>query len=218
MNDWTSDVVPYGTTDDLAVVIRDEAVRILIERHTLAGHHVEAERVDPIESGDMPRIAVFGDTKGQTDSAGGTAPAFGVTLTLAIDCFVEQAQQADAVREIDLLVWQVKEALLGDGCWVKLSENIRSLDVTKKFRGDATLIIGEARVLMTCTWRETYRPRIHTPLATITFNPLPTTPPGATPIGPPRTDGEPTFEIILPTDEMAMDFSHPANSGLIPLL
>ncbi len=44
------------------------------------------------------------------------------------------------------------------------------------------MITGEARVLLTCTWRETYPPRIRTPLKTITASPLPTTPPGATPL------------------------------------
>jgi hypothetical protein len=182
---------------DLAVEIRDRAVQVLIEQNTLAGDRVEAERVDPVESGDTPRIIVFADETANTDSQAGTAPAFGVTLNLAIDCLVEHAQRVDVMRALDLLVYQVKEALFGDAAWVKLSQNLGSYRTARKFEGRNNLILGTARILIACTWRATYRPRIDRPLKTITLSPLPTTPPHATPLGPPSDS--PTVKIILPT-------------------
>ncbi len=62
---------------------------------------------------------------GQTASQGGTAPSFDTTLTLAIDCFVERAKLEDVREDLDLLAWQVKEALLGDAGWVSLSAEHR---------------------------------------------------------------------------------------------
>jgi hypothetical protein len=183
---------------DYAVRIRDAAVTVLLAQNTLAGANVEAERIDPVESGDTPRIIVVADETAESDDPAGALPVFRVTLHLSVECFVERARKQDAVKDLDCLVSQVKEALFGDPGWVSLPQNIASYSTARKFEGRDRQIVGQARLLITCTWRASYPPRVTTPLDTVTFSPQKPTAAGATPLAPQRTDGNPAVEISLP--------------------
>lgn len=175
---------------DQATEIREAAVASLLAYQTIAGDRVESERVDPVESGDTPRLIVMADDAAEGISRGGAAPAFRTTLTLMIHAQVEHAQRGDAVAALDTLIAQVKDALLGDPDWVRLSENIPSLRVTRSFKGDNARIIGDGRIVITCTWIEIYPPRITTPLSTVTLTTI--KPAGTPPV---------SAEINLPPPE-----------------
>jgi hypothetical protein len=138
---------------------------------------VESERVDPVEDGDMPRIVVFADENATTASAAGTAPAFDVTATLVIQVLAQRAARADAVADLDAMIAQVKDCLFGDPAWVKLSQNIGSVRVSRSLRFEGRRVLGDARIQIECAWREIYPPRVAMPLSNIT---LTTAPPSGT--------------------------------------
>ena len=167
-------------TQDLTAQIRDAAVVSLTTYGIAAAGAfcpVEAERVDPVEDGNMPRVIVFADDNGTTASAAGTAPAFDVTASFIVQCLAQRAARADCVADIDALVAQVKDCLFGDPAWVAMSQNISSMRVSRSFRFEGHRVLGDARVMIECTWREIYQPRVVTRLITVTET---TTPPAGT--------------------------------------
>lgn len=170
-------VPPVG---DMLTSLRDAAVASLLAYGTLAFDAVEAERIDTVPSGSMPRVLVFADEEGQAKSRGGTAPAFDMTGTLIVQCLVERAQRADAVADLDALIAQVKDCLFGDPAWTKLSGPIGSVATQRSFKMQGERIVGDGRVRITLSWIDKYPPRITTPLNTIdiTIGP-PLSPPGA---------------------------------------
>ena len=172
---------------DYATQIREAAVASLIAYGTLAGSSVESERVDKVAPGDMPRLLVFGDDEASGQSEAGGPPVFEVTLTLVVQALVERAQKPDAVADLDTMIAQIKDALLSDPVWVKMSARIGSVRVTRAFRGEDQQIIGDARVQITCLCRETYPPRIPDTLGKIVFTER--VPSGTTPV---------TVEVDLP--------------------
>lgn len=181
-------------TQDLAAQIRDAAVASLLAYGTLAGANVERERFDPVESGDMPRLIIFADDTATVASAAGTAPAFDVTMTLMVDALTERAARDDAVADIDALVAQVKDCLLGDASWVALSQSVTGVAVTRLFKPQDQMIVGAARIRMTMTWRELYPPRVVQPLATIDIT-LGSPPAPPAPPPPPTTIVNPTVAL-----------------------
>ncbi len=140
---------------------------------------MERERVDPVQAGDMPRLILYADDDATGASSAGTAPALDVTLTLIVQALTERATRDDAVADIDALVAQVKDCLLSDPGWVKLSQAIPSVRVQRSFKPQGEMIIGDARIQLTCTWREIYPPRVTQPLdlITVTIVPQPAPPP-----------------------------------------
>jgi hypothetical protein len=167
-------------TQDQTAILREAAVTALLAYGVVldaVAVPVESERVDPVEDGDMPRIVIYGDDNGITASPAGTAPAFDVTCTLVVQALAQRAQRADAVTDIDALVAQIKDGLLGDPQWLQIPATIRSLRTQRTFKHEGRRVLGEARLQIECAWREIYPPRITQPLATVT---LTTTPPDGT--------------------------------------
>jgi hypothetical protein len=150
------------------VRVRDAAVAVLRDYGTIAEDRIEAERIDPVGSGDMPRVSVFADESGETASRAGTAPAFDMTGHLVLQCLVERATKDEAIADLDLLIWQVKEALFSDAAWVKLTANIASVTTQRSFRGDRDMILGDGRLRIDVTWRDLYPPRITQMLSKMT--------------------------------------------------
>lgn len=150
-------------TQDLAAQIREAAATALRDYGVALGGAavpVESERVDPLEDGALPRIVIYADDNGSAASRGGTAPSFDVTLQLVVQALVGRALRADAVADIDALVAQIKDGLFGDAGWVKLSAGLPSYRVTRSFKADGSRVVGDARMLVEATWRETYAPRV----------------------------------------------------------
>jgi hypothetical protein len=167
-------------TQDQTAIIRQGAVTSLTTYGVVADGvtvPVESERVDPVEDGDLPRIVIFADDNGTTASSAGTAPAFDVTATFIVQALAQRAIRDDAVADIDTMVAQIKDCLLGDPVWVALSANIASVKVTRSFKFEGRRVLGDARVMIECTWKEIYPPRVTTPLVTVTQT---TNPPAGT--------------------------------------
>ncbi len=139
---------------------------------------VEAERIDPLETEDVPRIVVYTDDSASTDSQGGTAPAFAVTAQIVVQAVVAGARKADALARLDTLIAQVKDCLFSDPAWVRLFGVAGSMRTQRAVRGEGKQSLADGRILIECGWREIYKPRVTTPLSTAT---LTTTPPDGTP-------------------------------------
>ncbi len=72
---------------DQTATLRDATVATLLAYGvTVDGGAVpvEAERIDPVEIQDVPRIVVYTDDSASTDSRGGTAPDFAVTAQIIV--------------------------------------------------------------------------------------------------------------------------------------
>jgi hypothetical protein len=127
---------------------------------TLAGSRVQEERIDDIAYGDTPRIVIFADQNGQTESQAGTAVRFQVTINLVIQALVQHAD-LDATRDdLDTLVAQIKNTLFSAPSITTAMENIASFRVVSTFKGSGEGITGDARIQVTGTWRETYNPTL----------------------------------------------------------
>lgn len=145
-------------TQDFTAQLRDAAVISLLAYNGIAGAAVEAERVDVVPSGSMPRIVVFADDDGQVKSRAGTSPVFDVSGTLVVQCLAERATKADAVADLDALVAQVKDCLLRDPVWLTLAGRIDRLRTQRSYKPQGERIIGDARIEITCAWVESYAP------------------------------------------------------------
>jgi hypothetical protein len=84
----------------LAIDIPQVTVRVLKAQRTLAGDAVEADRIDGVASGDMPRLLVFWREEGEDVSGGSGPPAFAMELTLVVQALVERAARCPARRSI----------------------------------------------------------------------------------------------------------------------
>ena len=129
-------------------------------QNTLAGENVELDRVDGVEPGDMPRLIVFSEEEGAGVSSAGGPPAFDMTLTLVVQALVERAARDDVVRDLDTLILQTQLALLEDPVWNRLAGEVATMRVSRTFRGDADMIVGDGRIEFTLTWRENYETRL----------------------------------------------------------
>lgn len=150
---------------DHAAKLRDTTGHLLLAARTLAGDRVEQERIDAIQPGDTPRLVVFADQSGQTNSQAGGPPRFVVTCNLTIQALVQHAKLADVLRDLDTLTAQVKLALLCDPAWVILASNIATLRVTSAYKPGGDYITGDARIQITTSWFEQYDPNLTTRLS-----------------------------------------------------
>ena len=139
---------------------------------------VEDERIDAIQSSVGQLISVFADESGATASRAGTAPAFDVTCQIIVQALVRRAGRADVVAGVDALIAQVKDCLFRDSEWLRLVQNISSTRVVRAFKPEAEQAVGDGRLLVECTWREIYPPRVVQQLGGVNFT---TTPPNGTP-------------------------------------
>lgn len=154
-------------TGDELTALRDAAVASLLAYNTLAGANVEAERVDPVPTGALPRILVFADESGTCKDQAGGAPVFDMTGTISVLCLTQRAQRADAVADLDALVAQVKDCLLGDPKWTPLSSRIQSVQTVRKLNAQGDMVLGEAMVTIGCAWIAGYPPRLTTQLSAV---------------------------------------------------
>ncbi len=150
---------------DQAATIRATTAAILLAAGTLAGDAVEQERIDPLQPGDAPRLVVFADQSGQTDSTAGTAVRFTVTCNLTIQALAQRSRLADVLGDLDTLVFQTKAALFCDPVFVTLASNIASVRVTSTYKDGGDWITGDARIQITMSWFETYQPNPTTVLS-----------------------------------------------------
>jgi hypothetical protein len=154
---------PVGLpAQDQTAKLREGAVASLLAYGVWAAGKavpVESERVDPVQSLDMPRIIVFADDSGESASKGGTAPAFDVTATLVVQMLAERALRADAVADLDAMIAQVKDCLFSDPAWLALSANVASVRTTRSLKYRDAVVLGDARMQIDCTWKEIYLPR-----------------------------------------------------------
>jgi len=166
--------------EDQAAIVRKAAVASLVAYGIMldgALVPVEDERIDTVESDIDQIIEVYADENGATASRAGTAPAFDITLQLIVQAVVRRANKSAAVAASDAIIAQVKDALLSDGNWVKLSANLPNFRVTRSLKPETERVVGDTRILIECAWREVYPPRVVQQLGTITFT---TTPPAGT--------------------------------------
>ena len=140
--------------------IRASTVAVLIAQNTMAGTAVESDRVDGIASGDMPRLVVYSQEDGQGVSPAGGPPAFDMALTLVVQALVERASRDDVVRDLDTLLLQSQLALLEDPVWNRLAGEVASMRVTRTFKADESLIVGDGRIEFVMHWRENYETRL----------------------------------------------------------
>ena len=115
----------------LAIDIPAMTVRVLKAQKTLAGEAVEADRIDGVGSGDMPRLLVFSHEEGQGISPAGGPPAFAMELTLVVQALVERASKEDVVRDLDTPLLQTQLALLEDPEWNRLVSEVASMRVSR---------------------------------------------------------------------------------------
>jgi hypothetical protein len=144
---------------DQAATIRATAARVLAAAGTLAASRVEQERIDEIAYGEGPRLIIFADQNAQTESQGGTAVRFTVTINLVIQALVQHATLDAARDDLDTIVAQTKTALLCNSEFVTLMENIASIRIVSSFKSGGEGITGDARIQLTGTWREIYQPQ-----------------------------------------------------------
>lgn len=159
-------------TKDQTALLRDATMASLVAYGVLldgVAVPVEAERIDPVEVQDVPRIIVYTDDSASSDSRGGTAPAFAVTAQIVVQAVAAAALQADALAALDALIAQIKDGLLSDPDWVKQFANAASMRTQRAMRGDGAKSLADGRVLIECTWREIYPPRVTQKLATVTL-------------------------------------------------
>ncbi len=167
-------------TQDQTAILRDATVASLLAYGVALGGvavPVEAERIDPVALADVPRIVVYTDDSAASDSRAGTAPAFTVTAQIIVQAVCASATQAAVLADLDALIAQIKDCLLGDPVWVQNFAVCTSMRTQRSVRGEGTQSLGDGRILFECTWREIYPPRITQPLATVT---LTTEPPAGT--------------------------------------
>lgn len=148
---------------DQAALIRSTTAAILLAANTIAGTRVEQERTDPVAEGDTPHLIVQADQSAQTDSQAGTALTFVVTSNLIIQALVEDADLPAAVAKLDTLTEQVKDALFTSPQFTMLMQNVASFRVLSTFKSGSAYIVGDARIIITGTWRETYNPNVGVP-------------------------------------------------------
>ena len=142
------DVIPL-------VALRNATVTALLGV-TDAGMQVEAERIDPVQPGDVPRIAVFGDAEMNNEAQAGSLPRFHVTGNLVVQCLVQGFDRNEAVGRLDHLVYQVMSALLTSSAWLAYSEAIASIRIVHSYKGETGAINGDGRIAIACSWRETW--------------------------------------------------------------
>lgn len=160
---------PWRPSQDLAARVRDAAVASLTAYGILDAGRIEAERIDNVATGDMPRIVVFADETADSKSPAGTAPAFDVTIHLIVQALVERATKQDAIAQLDALIAQVKDGLLEDPEWVALTDAIHSVRTQRSYKHETERIIGDGRVQIDCVAKNIlYRPRVTQPLKKIT--------------------------------------------------
>ena len=159
--------LPAAPAQDRAALLRSTTAQILAAAGTLAGTAVEEERIDPIEPGDTPRIVIFCDQSGDTDSQAGTNPRFKVTANLTIQAITQRARQADVLADLDTMVAQIKYALFCNPAWIALTQTIATFRVASSFKTGGDYVTGDARLQLTLTWFESYEPDITTPFSTI---------------------------------------------------
>ena len=147
---------------EYASQLREAAITALLAGATLAEERIERERIDPTFSGDMPRIIVLMDSRGDNGASAGTPPHFTVNGTMILQCLIQEARQDDAVFQLDILIAQALETLFSDPVWAALSQ-IVSYVVVRDFRDKDNLIIGDARIQISLTWRTYYPPRTSAP-------------------------------------------------------
>ena len=143
---------------DQAALIRFTTAQILRAAGAIAGDRVEQERVEGVAEGDTPRLIIFADQTAQTDSQAGTALTFTATINLVIQALVEDANLSDALDKLDTLTAQVKDTLFAAPTFTTLLQNVSSFRVTSTFKKGGAYTTGDARILITGTWRETYNP------------------------------------------------------------
>lgn len=184
---WAAAMIPtpgrswYLAESGLGLILREATMGALRAFGTIAGDKVESERVDGVQMGDTPRIVVFADEDAESAGSGGSAPAFDCTANVLVQCLVERPRKLDALADLDLLMLQVRDCLLGDPVWPTLAGEIKSVRATRVFKADRDLILADGRIQMTLTWTEQYTPRVTMALNTVTLTTTPSG--GTTPVG-----------------------------------
>ncbi len=143
----------------------------------------EAERMDPLDWRDLPRIVVLADEQATLKSQGGGAPSLAITANVVIQCLSAQARKDDALAEIDAMIAQVKDCLLRDPAWTAAMWRLQEIRTQRSFRPENALVIGDGRLLLTCELGiVTYSPRVTVPLSGVDFTAsMPGARPGAAP-------------------------------------
>jgi hypothetical protein len=154
--------------------IRAATARSLIRARTLALDNVEEDRIDPVQEGEAPRIAVSASTTMQGIGKS-TEPKFTVSAALIVTAYVSAAQRDDCRRTVDLIEDQILEGLLGDPDWTRQAENPDSIAIERQYHQGAKLNC-ELTIHIKLGWKIRYQPRLNTPLAGVD---LTVTPPGA---------------------------------------
>jgi hypothetical protein len=146
-----------------AAALRDLTAKTLIRQRTIAGERVEQERTLPLEPGELPHLNVAIDESAEPQYQGG--PRFLMTGQLQIKGTVQRARLADALSDLDALVYQVKDALWCDGPWLALANQVLSFNAKATFKSDENQHLGEVMITMGCQWLETVTIRGAGPLA-----------------------------------------------------
>lgn len=147
--------------------LRGLTVTLLSQAATLAGANVQEEGIDENPAGTMPALVVMADQTAEGVSPAGTELRLHVTANLVIHAIVQRAKQPDAVRDLDVLVRQVKEALFCNPLWISQVEPVSSLRVVYAYRSAGEGFIGDARIVIAATWFETYDPVLGPGLQTV---------------------------------------------------
>lgn len=173
---------PTSSAPRYADMVMQTALSILLGANTIAEKRIEWERVSDVAPGDTPRIILHSSDEAQTEAEAGTAPRFKTTLTMIAQCLVDAARPEDCQAQLRLLVQQVRDTLLSTPAFTTLPECITQIKISRTYKGMDKRIVGDGRILIAMTWRETFNPTA-TPFETITF--APNSDPGA--IFPPFT-------------------------------
>jgi hypothetical protein len=139
----------------LAIDIPQATVRVLWAQRTLAGDAVEADRIDGVTSGDMPRLSVFWREEGEDGSGGSGLPAVGMEFPLAC---CRRWRNGRRRRDLGSMILQTQLSLLEDPDWNRLAA-IGSIRVSREFKGDEQLILGDGRIEFAVRWRESDQTR-----------------------------------------------------------
>lgn len=149
-----------------AALIRQATAAALVRAGTLAGPYVEEDRIDPVGENDGPRIVISTAVRMDGLAPAGSAPKFTVTETLMLVAIAFAPSRDEVRAALDTFESQILDALLTDPDWTRLASNPESIDIGRVYKQGDT-IGAELHMHLKLGWKETYPPRLTTPLATV---------------------------------------------------
>ncbi len=143
-------------------VIRDNAVRALVEAGTLAGDRVYTPRTWPTQPVDLPAIIVRTPTQRRQSTGRHGPPQFMGEVMLTVTARVTATTEADADEVVRVIAEQIETAILQNGEFIFDSDiqQFTSTALELRVSAEARSITAEAHCSFACEVYEIFEPTI----------------------------------------------------------